>query len=244
MKLKSLLFTILLLAAAGSAFAASATVTVGKPYFTANNTVTVPVMLAGNGNAISILSVDLDYNPALYTSPAGTVAGTASATGKACYGNVISTGKFRLLIAGGMVESATDPKGGSMTDASTGTSSTLADGLVATVTFNFSGTALTDITLGSVADAADPQAGSVLVNGVAGTQSVGKIGDCNADGLVKAADLQYAINVVNKKAGFAYNNLCDVNIVSSKLVPDGKTTAADVQSLINVLLQKSGFVLP
>ena len=244
MKLKSLLFTLLMLAVAGSAFAASATVTVGKPYFTANNTVTVPVMLAGNGNSISILSVDLDYNHALYTSPAGTVAGTASAAGKSVYGNVISTGTFRLLIAGGMVENATDPKGGSMTDAATGTSSTLADGLVATVTFNFSGTALTGITLGSVADAADPQAVSVPVNGVAGTLAVGKIGDCNASGAVSAADLQYAINVVIEKAGFAYNNLCDVNMVSGKPTPDGKTTATDVQTLINVLIEKTGWILP
>ncbi|WP_129127957.1 cohesin domain-containing protein [Geomonas oryzae] len=246
MKLKTLLFTLLMLSCTGLAF--GATVTVGKPYYTANNTVTVPVMLANNGASISILSLDLTYDPALYSAPVGTVGTAASSVGKALYGNVISSGKYRLLIAGGMTESATDPKGGSLNDASTGTSAALPDGVVATVTFTPSGSTLSDITLSGAADAADAQANQVAVNGVvggtSGTQSIGKIGDCNASGTVSAADLQYAINIVIKKPGFTYNNLCDVNLVSGTVTPDGKTTATDVQTLINVLIKKAGWVLP
>lgn len=246
MKFKTLLFTLLLLSFTGLAFAA--TVTVGKPYYTANNTVTVPVMLANNGSSISILSLDLAYDPALYSAPVGTAGAAATSVGKTLYGNVISAGKYRLLIAGGMTESSTDPKGGSLNDASTGTSAVLPDGVVALVTFTPSGSTLTDITLSGVADAADAQANSVAVNGVvggtSGTQAIGKIGDCNASGAVSSADLQYAINIVIQKPGFTYNNMCDVNFVSGNLAPDGRTTSADVQTLINVLIKKAGWVLP
>lgn len=241
MKLKALVFTLLALASTGLAWGADATLTVGKPYYTANSTVTVPIMLVGNGNSISVLSLDLDYNPASYGSPVVTVGAAASSVGKAAYGNVFSTGKYRILVAGGMTDTA-------MSDAGTGTSAAIPDGLVATVTFTPVGTALTDITLAGAADAATPQATQVVVNGVvggtSGTQAIGKIGDCNASGTVSAADLQYAINVVIKKAGFAYNNLCDVNFVSGAIKPDGKTTATDVQGLINVLIKKTGWVLP
>lgn len=247
MKLKTLLLTLLMLSCTG--LASGATVTVGKPYHTANNTVTVPVMLANNGASISILSLDLAYDPALYSAPVGTVGTAASSVGKALYGNVISSGKYRLLIAGGMTESTTDPKGGSLNDASSGTSAALPDGVVATVTFTPSSSTLSDITLSGVADAADAQANQVAVNGVvggtSGTQTIGKIGDCNnSGGAISSTDVQYAINIVIKKAGFTYNNLCDVNLVSGVVVPDGKTTATDVQTLINVLIKKAGWVLP
>ncbi len=246
MKLKTLLFTLLMLSCTGLAF--GATVTVGKPYYTVNNTVTVPVMLANNGASISILSLDLTYDPALYSAPIGTVGTAASSVGKALYGNVVSSGKYRLLIAGGMTESSSDPKGGSLNDAATGTSAALPDGVVATVTFTPSGSTLSDIALSGAADAADALANQVAVNGVvggtSGTQAIGKIGDCNVSGTVSAADLQYAINIVIKKPGFTYNNLCDVNLVSGTVTPDGKTTATDVQTLINVLIKKAGWVLP
>ncbi|WP_129127958.1 beta strand repeat-containing protein [Geomonas oryzae] len=72
-----------------------------------------------------------------------------------------------------------------------------------------------------------------------------RIGDCNnSGGAISAADLQYAINITIKKAGFNYSTFCDVNLVSGVLTPDGKTSATDVQTLINVLIKKAGWTLP
>jgi hypothetical protein len=69
-------------------------------------------------------------------------------------------------------------------------------------------------------------------------------GDCNNSGTISAADLQYAINITIKKAGFTYSPFCDVNLVNGVLTPDGKTSASDVQTLINVLIKKPGWTLP
>jgi len=249
MKLKGLLVCILLLVGTTSAFAVDATLTVGEGFYTAGGTVTVPVVLKTNGNSISAVALDVEYDTTLLSNPVGTLGVAASTAKKGLYSNVLTptgtAGKYRLLITGGMTEDAANPKGGTMTDVTTtGTSGLLVDGVVALVKFNVASATTGSITVGSFVDASDPNANAVVVNGTVGGMTAGKVGDCNGSGSVSLSDLTYAINVVIKKPNFAFNNRCDVNMSNGVWNPDGKTTLADVTTLINVIIKKPNWILP
>ena len=254
MQLKSMLLgSLMLLFSAIPALATGPTLTIGNASYQAGKTVSVPVTLATNGAGISLLAFEVSYNPALLSAPQVVVGPLQSALGKTVYdnkdttGNPVTPGKYRILIAGGLVPdtTTTTAAGGTMT----GGSALLVDGVVATVSFTAASTATGAITLtDSFTDASDASANSVAVNGTGTTGTLtlttGLAGDCNGDGKVSAADVQYAINIVIQKPNFSYNSRCDVNLVSGVFTPDGKTSASDVQTLINVIIGKPGFVLP
>jgi hypothetical protein len=256
MQLKSMLLVcIMLLFSATTALATGPTLTVGSASYKAGQTVSVPITLTTNGASISDLAFEVQYDPTLLSAPQVVVGAAASAVGKAVYdnkdttGNPVTPGKYRILIVGGLVPNTTTTTaaGGTMT----GGSSVLGDGVVATVTFTAASTATGTINLtDSFTDASDASANSVAINGTGVITplpvSTGLAGDCNGDGKISLSDVQYAINIVIKKAGFTYNSLCDVNMPNTLgiVVPDGKTTLADVQTLINVIIKKTGWVLP
>ncbi len=256
MKLKGILMFVVLLCWTVSAYALDPTLTVGSTSYQAGKTVSVPITLTTNGANIAILAFELTYDPALLSAPQVTPGSGVTVLGKSTYdnkdalGNTMSLvsnvptatpGKYRVLIAG-----LVDTVAGTMTGGST----LLTDGIVATVSFTAASSSTGAITLtNSFTDAADAAANTVAINGSAPVSlpfSVGKVGDCNSDGKVSAADVQYAINIVMRKTGFTYSPLCDVNINSTtgEYIPDGKTTASDVQTLINVIMKKTGWVLP
>lgn len=264
MRLKSLFLGIMLLAWTGSAYAVNPpTLTVGNASYTAGGTVTVPITLVTNGAQISMLALEINYDPALLSHPVGALGASATAANKALTDNVdaatgipmqydpanplnriSAAGKYRFILSGGYAAPTAvenTGNGGSFP----GASSVLTDGVVLNITFTIAGNASGAITLNNTfSDASDPNANSVIIAGASGTLTAGKTGDCNNDGRVSAADVQYAINIVIGRAGYTYNNRCDVNLVSGVHTPDGRTSAADVQTLINVIIGRAGYVLP
>ena len=250
MKLKGLLVCILLLVGTTSAFAVDATLTVGEGFYTAGGTVTVPVVLKTNGNSISAVALDVEYDTTLLSSPVGTLGVAASTAKKALYSNVLApttgtTGKYRLLITGGMTEDTANPKGGTMTDVTTtGTSGLLVDGVVALVKFNVASSATGTVDVQSAPAATDPVANQVAITGAVAGMLAGKAGDCNGDGSVNIFDVINTVNIIFQKPGFEFNSRCDINMVNGVWNPDGGANVFDIVSLVNVILAKPGWNLP
>ena len=249
MKLKGLLVCILLLVGTTSAFAVDATLTVGQGFYTAGGTVTVPVVLKTNGNSMSAVALDVEYDTTLLSNPVGTLGVAASTAKKALYSNVLTptgtVGKYRLLIAGGMTEDAASTKGGTMTDVTTtGTSGLLVDGVVALVKFNVSSSATDVVSVEKFADATDPAANQVAITGTVLGMTAGQAGDCNGDGAVDIFDIINTVNIIFQKPGFEFNKRCDINMVNGVWNPDETASIFDIISLSNVILGKPGWNLP
>lgn len=133
---------------ASTAFAATATLTIGTVSVAAGSAASVSLTLANNGTAvIALLTTDITYNAGLLT-PTGV---TTSVSGKIAQGNIVAAGDYRFTVYGGV--------------------STIADGTVATVTFNTTsgqgGTYPLAYASGSPS-ASDASASSVAISGVAG----------------------------------------------------------------------------
>lgn len=249
MKLKGLLIAVLLLVGATSAFAVDATLNVGDGFYTAGGTVTVPIVLKTNGNNVSAVALDVKYNTTLLSAPVGTLGVAANAAKKALYSNVLTPvgteGTFRILIAGGIIESASYPNGGIMTDKTdAGTSGLMADGVVALVRFNVAAGASGAVAVQTTPGATDPLANQVTVTGAAVDMVAGKAGDCNGDGNVNIFDVINTVNIIFNKTGYTFNKRCDINMVNGIWNPDGVASIFDIISLSNVILGKPGWNLP
>lgn len=250
MTLRGLLVSVMLLVGATSAFAVDATLTIGEGSYTAGGTVTVPVVLKTNGNGISAVALDLEYDTTRLSAPVGTLGVAASTAKKALYSNVLApngtVGKYRLLIAGGMTEDPTDTvKGGTMTDVTTeGISALLSDGVVALVTFNVASSVTGTVDVQGAPAATDPVANQVVITGAVAGMVAGKAGDCNGDGSVNIFDVINTVNIIFQKPGFTFNQRCDNNMVNGVWNPDGAASIFDIVSLSNVILGKPGWNLP
>jgi hypothetical protein len=245
MRFKSLFLASLLMLVSAVPAMAAATLTIGNASYTAGGTVTVPINYVAGGANISMLSLDIDYDTTKLSSPVGTIGPAASTGGKALSSNILSstgTGKYRILISGGMVIAGSydgsgvytpSPDDKMMDTTAGGKSSVLSDGVVAFIKFNVAGGTTGSITLGGIVGAATPEATEVVIAGVPAAVltpgTAGKPGDCNNDGRVSVIEIQNATNMLLRKIAVL---LC--------ADPDGngRVSVIEIQNMVNALLGK------
>jgi hypothetical protein len=212
-KLAFELAAVALLAAGTGATATTATLTLGTVSVSAGSAANVNLTLANNGTAvIAALTTDITYNPSVLT-PTGV---TTAVAGKIAQGNIVSAGDYRITVYGGV--------------------NTIADGTVATVSFNTTTGQCGTYTLGNASGtptASDASANPVAITGVAGALTTTGCGGTAGTPIL-------TIGTVSVSAGSAANvNLTlanngtaviaalttDITYNPSVLTPTGVTTA-------------------